>query len=153
VWRACNPVVLTLSALGAWRWRRDPRLWAVLLSCAGVFAVSVGPVVLPGDALDAPRMANPLYLAVHAVVPGFWRMAKPEVFFEVVWLAAIVGAGAALRGLTGTLRMLCILAILAVWWPLVRLHSAYPGLSAPQESALDPRWQQRVFDAPTTPRQ
>jgi len=153
VWRACNPLVVALAAVGSWRWRRDPRLWAVLAACGGLFAISVGPVLVPGDTPDAPRLANPLYLAVHAVVPGFWRMAKPEVFFEAVWLAMMVGAGAALRGLARDRRAIgLIIGILMLWWPMVRLHPAYPGLSAPQDSALDPRWQQRVFEAPTTPR-
>jgi len=153
VWRACNPAVMGLAAWSVWRWRRDRRLWAVLAASSALFIVSLGPVLIPGDLPDQPVLTNPVYLAIHAVVPGFWRMAKPEVFFEAVWLTTTIGAGLGLRALRSPTRVIGLMvAILVAWWPLVRLHAAYPGLSAAQDSALDPRWQQRVFESSTTPR-
>jgi len=149
VWRACNPVAVGLAMVGAWHGRRDPRVWRALVLGGVLFVVSLGPVLLPGDSPREPTLTNPVYMALHAVVPGFWRLAKPEVFFQPVWLLTLVGAA---LGLQHVARRSCknavVLAVLllAVWWPLVRGHAHFPGLSAPLDSALDPRWQDRVFE-------
>ena len=148
VWRACNPVMVGLSGVGAWTLRHDRRVWAAAGVALGLFVVAWGPVLLPGEAVDAPRLANPVYMGLHAWIPGFWRLAKPEVFFQPVWLM-VLGAGAV--GLHHVLRhrravgLALAVLVFAVWWPLVRLHAAFPGLSAPVHSDLSPQWQDKVF--------
>jgi hypothetical protein len=79
-------------------------------------------------------------------------MAKPEVFFQPVWLLTLVAAAVGLRNLDQTrprLARTLAAAVLVVWWPLVRLHPAFPGMSEPlnagDESPLAPDWQERVF--------
>lgn len=155
VWRACNPVAACLAVVGLAQARKQWWLIPTLASAALLFIVSIGPVVVPGDAPDAPRLTNPVYLALHHAVPGFWRLAKPEVFFEPVWLLGLVFAGLGLAHLykrSPVSTKFAALGILVVWWPLVRLHPAFPGTSQPIDSALDADWKQRVFGPPTKPR-
>ena len=161
VWRACHPVAVGLAAYGAWSFRSDRRAWTAVAVAVGLFIVSLGPVLVPGAQLDAPVLTNPVYMALHHTIPGFWRLAKPEVFFQPVWFLVLVGAAVGLQRLAQTHRRGAVLAaalMFVAWWPLVRSHPEFPGMSAPLDSALDPRWKDRVFDAadeepsPTTPR-
>ncbi len=150
VWRACNPVVVLLAAVGITtpcRWFR----WAGVVAL-GFWILSIGPVLLPGTTEAVPLLKNPVYLAANTIIPGFWRMAKPEMLFLLPWLFLLIAAG---HGLSrGTLRyprlpVVVATAMLLFWLGAVRTHPAFPGLSAPVETTLDPRWAERVF-APTT---
>ena len=152
VWRACNPVAAGLAIWGAWHLRKDPRAWRAGGIGMGLFVVSLGPTLLPGATPSEPLWKNPIYMGLHWLVPGFWRMAKPEVFFQPVWLMTLVAAAVGLRRLHDARPLLARTlagAVLLVWWPLVRLHPAFPGMSAPleagDESQLAPEWQERVF--------
>ena len=147
-WRACNPVAVLVAAWGGCTLRGTRRLRAGLFIGAMLLFVSIGPVLLPSPALDAPRLTNPVYMALHHVVPGFWRVAKPEVFFQPVWLLVLAASAAGLRSLlhrNRTLGWFMVTLIFAAWWPLVRSHRDFPGLSAPIESQLNPAWRDGVF--------
>jgi hypothetical protein len=106
----------------------------------------LGPVILPG-------VPNPVYYAARAVVPGFWRIAKPEVFFEGVYLALIGLAAVACRGRDAPRWLYPIWAL--AWLLIVRTHPVYPGFSAPIEQRLAPDWAEHVpglnGDPPKTP--
>jgi hypothetical protein len=148
LWRVCNPVAVGLALVGAWSMRADRRLLRAMFIGAGLFVVSLGPVLVPGPTPQSPLVTNPVYLSLHQWVPGFWRLAKPEVFFQPVWFLLLVGAGVGLRHIHATRRVAAVILgvlVLGVWWPIVRLHGPFPGLSAPIESALDPGWRERVF--------
>ncbi len=148
VLRACNPVLVAMAGFGAWQRKRDRRLWMGAAVAAGLFVVSLGPVLIPGPSLDAPVLTNPVYMGLHKTIPGFWRLAKPEVFFQPVWWMTLAAAGFGLKTLheRAPARAYFVggLALL-LWWPLVRAHPEFPGMSAPVDSQLDHRWQDRVF--------
>ncbi len=137
--RALNLIAVGLALVGVVRRWKDGRVrWAL---AAGLFlaALSVGPVLLPGP------VENPLYMAVRAVVPGFWRVAKPEVFFHGTWLlmlcvAAIELSRVSRKGL-GWLYALFVVG----WVIMVRTHPAYPPMTMPVESSLSPDWAEKVF--------
>ncbi len=139
-WRALNLVGLGLGALGAWNLRADPRVRYFLLAGTLLFLLSLGPVLLPG-------VDNPVYMAVRAVVPGFWRMAKPESFFHGTWLLICALGAMELARAVPRPRSLGLLyaAFLFGWVLMVRTHPAYPGMSLPIHDALDPGWKERVF--------
>ena len=114
-----------------------------VLAATVLFALSLGPVVI--DTVKF-KVQNPLYLALFHVVPGFWRIAKPEVFFHGTWLLLLaiatieLGALASRRGL-----LILYLIFVGAWVVMVRSHPAYPGMSKPVDSKLAPDWQERVF--------
>ena len=153
LWRACNPVALGLAGFGAYRLRSHPVLWKGICIAVVLTVISVGPVLVPGPELDAPRLTNPLYMALHKLVPGFWRVAKPEVFFQPVWLLVLTTSAVGLQALLARRRplgMVAIALLFLAWWPLVRAHPAFPGMSAPLESELNPTWRQTVFETEAT---
>lgn len=117
-WRACDPLCF---ALGVWGLRRRPVLAATVVGAA---LVAVGPV-------------SPLFLVVWKVVPGFWRFAKPEVFFELSWLGLLYGAALeAPRWLAGwVVGFFCL---------STRTHPVYPGFSAYEATTLPADWQESV---------
>jgi hypothetical protein len=139
-WRALDPVALVAAAVGiASTWRS--RWTGVALGGAFVlFLFSLGPLVWPG-------VTNPLYLAVRAVVPGFWRVAKPEVFFEGTWLVLLVFAARGFGQVTTTLprAALVYLAMVALWVGTTRAHPAFPGFSMPVTIQPVPDWEKGVL--------
>jgi hypothetical protein len=144
-------VALGLAAYWLYTTGTSVRLWKGLFIAAALFSISLGPVILPGSELDAPVLSNPVYMGLHHVVPGFWRVAKPEVFFQPIWLLLLVASACGLRTVLSRNRAMglaCIGLMLAVWWPLVRAHPAFPGMSAPIESTLSPTWEREVFGRP-----
>jgi len=141
--RALNVVALGLALFGVFGSWRDGRVRFATGAALVLWVLSIGPVLLPGP------VENPVYMAARAVVPGFWRVARPEVFFHASWLlllciAAIQLVRAAPR--RGGLGLLYALFLLA-WMVSVRSHPAYPDMTMPLDSQLDPAWQQRVFKA------
>lgn len=129
-WRALNVVALLLAALGVLQ--RKNR-W--LLGFAGVFFVlALGPA------------HNPVYRALFEVVPGFWRIAKPETFFHVTWLALLAIGARRFADRRPSRRALYGWGLLfALGWVVsVRTHPVYPGFSEPIPMELSKDWQRRV---------
>lgn len=140
VWRALNMVVVGLAIFGSWKRRRDGRVRFAVVAGAVLFALSLGPQLLPG-------VDNPVYLATRAVVPGFWRVAKPEVFFHGTWLLMCGVAAIQLRRVVPDPRTLGLLyAIFIFFWVLmVRTHPVYPDMNLPLDNTLSEDWPDRVF--------
>ena len=130
-WRALNLVALALAAVGL---RRDLRLAAAALFFA---LLSLGP-------------ASPLYSALVTVVPGLWRIAKPETFFFGAWLALLCIAARQLTRMAPSPRTLAVLALLLVfgWGISVRTHPVYPRLTRFVADDLSEDWQRSVPTAP-----
>jgi hypothetical protein len=155
VWRALN---LPAVSLGVWagirRFRESDARWAL----AGIllfFVISLGPCL---SGLPDEGVPNPVYMAAWRLLPGFWRLAKPEFLFEASYLGllalAALEAGRWLRPGTraGRWGPPLILAVLLLAWILsVRGHPAFPGFSAPVDVSLSPRWAERVFEPSGTP--
>ena len=116
-WRAMNLGVLAGAALWVWGeviWRRST--W-IFVGAGLALVLSLGPT------------GNPVYLALFEAVPGFWRVAKPEVFFFIPWLLAVTAAAEVLaqsRPGSKTLGGIGILLVLGWLWG-VRMHQVYPG--------------------------
>ena len=140
VWRALNMVVVGLALFGSWRHRREGRVQFAVVAGGLLFLLSLGPQVLPG-------VENPLYMATRAVVPGFWRMAKPETFFHATWLFMCGVAAVHLRRVDPEPRTLGSLYVVFVffWVLMVRTHPVYPEMTMPTDDPLAPDWQERVF--------
>ena len=145
LWRALNPVALAFGLAGLPLLLR-PRLRTPALSLATLAVLSLGPALVHGEPGAPAVLANPVYMAVSAVVPGFWRMAKPEVFFELVWLGLLALGATKAEALVPQDRRQWLIpgAVLLAWLGLVRTHPAWPGLSQPVESALAPDWSTRA---------
>lgn len=137
-WRALDLVALGLAGFGVWR--RAGRWWGLVALVAT--AISLGP------------QGNPLYAALLAAVPGFWRVAKPEVFFHLAWLALLVAAGVELTA--RRVRPLTLLLLAAVfvagWIAGVRTHPVYPRFTQPLPLTLAPDWEQALPPRDTEPR-
>lgn len=129
LWRAVDPVAAGLAAWGLWRIGRW-RPWRA----AGL----AGLWLLPALVALGPAH-NPVYMALYHLLPGFWRVAKPEVFFEISYLMMLgIGAVQAARWAAGAgpgreaarARWLGA-ALIASWLLTVRLHPVWPPLAAP----------------------
>jgi len=138
--RSLNIVGLGAAAYAvATRWREP-----LVLTLAGVafllMTLALGPYL-------TPAVQNPVYMAIWHVVPGFWRVAKPEVFFEGTYLAilALGALGLQSRKLTG---MLLYPTFAVGWLLMVRSHPVFPEFSAYQELELSEAYQRSDAEAP-----
>lgn len=140
VWRALNMVVVGLALFGSWRHRAEGLIRFAVVAGGLLFLLALGPQLLPG-------VENPVYMATRAVVPGFWRLAKPETFFHATWLFMCGVAAVHLRRVDPEPRTLGSLYLVFVffWVLMVRTHPAYPEMTLPVAGELDPAWQERVF--------
>jgi hypothetical protein len=146
-WRALNLVAIGLGALALLRGGSDRRVRFGAAVALGLFLLSIGPALLPGP------VHNPFYFAARAVIPGFWRMAKPESLFHTSYLLIVAMAAIELRARTDSRRGLALLYALfvAAWLVMVRSHPAFPDFSLPTQSALDPHWAERTFGKEAPP--
>ncbi|MEC7241203.1 MAG: hypothetical protein VXW32_08175 [Myxococcota bacterium] len=124
-WAALSPVALGLLLH---RLLREPlenvdRV-LLLVSCV-LFVFSLGPNLIG-------ELSNPIYMVAWHTVPGFWRVAKPEVFFYGSWLCML---GVASRGALSRKRVVYP-ALLLTWVLLTRPHETYPGFT--EEIPLQP---------------
>jgi hypothetical protein len=125
VHRALNLIALFLAAWGLVAQRRDGRVRFAVVSGVGFMLLALGPV------LWGSHVPNPVYMGVRALVPGFWRVAKPEVFFHGTWMLLLGVAAlqiARVQWRRRTLGLLYGLFILA-WVLMVRTHPAYPPMT------------------------
>lgn len=128
-WRALNLVVAGLGLLALAR--REARWWALVALVAG--AIALGPA------------QNPVYRLALWAVPGFWRVAKPETFFHLAWLAWIVAAGVELAHRRPRDRTVVGLGVAfgLGWLVSVRTHPVYPAFTEPLAVELAPEWKLR----------
>lgn len=149
LWRALNPVAVALAAWGAWRGRRLPLVQFCVLAGVVLAGLSLGPVLLWTSSAPQEGVHNPAYFAAWHLIPGFDRVAKPEVFFEGTWMLALVAGAAGLRDWRPRFPEIALLvAVVAAWLLLVRTHPVYPPFAEFQATDLDPAWKERVFSAP-----
>lgn len=136
LWRAVNLPIVWLAVLGARR--GDPRRWPLLAAGGACLVLALGPFLVEG-------VWNPVYMGLRLAVPGFWRVAKPETFFEGTYLALIALAALALPPALPR-RVVAGLALVSVvgWLAVVRSHPAYPGFSEYLEQRLAPDWAERA---------
>jgi hypothetical protein len=145
-WRSLNLPLLALGAWGLWRDRRDPLARFAALAVILLGLLALGPRLVGTQAHGVP---NPLFLALWHVVPGAWRIAKPEFLLEAPVLLLLGSAARVLtsppvgRGILAALHG----AVLAGWILSVRTHPAYPGFSQPVEVRLAADWQERSAKA------
>ena len=141
IWRALNLVPLGLAALGLWRSWADGRVRFAAFAALALFAISLGPELHAG-------LGNPVYMSIWHIVPGFWRVAKPEVFFHGTWLLLCAIASVELVRESPRARGIWTLYAIFVgfWLLMVRSHPAYPPLTMPVDSALRPDWQDQLPD-------
>ena len=142
--RALNMVAVGLAVFGAVRLRHDRRVQFATAAGFILLALAIGPVLLPGPVM------NPVYMLAREVIPGFWRVAKPEVFFHATWMLMLCVAAVELVSFTTSRRGVGILYGLFVlaWLAMVRSHPAYPPMTMPIESRLSPNWAEGVFQSP-----
>ena len=138
---------LNVIALGTATWGLIRSRWVGVVRLSSMaalffFLLSLGPMVL--------GVENPMYMAARAVIPGFWRIAKPEVFFHMSW-ALLLGVAAIQASRSGWNRQLTAwlygLFVLA-WLVMVRTHPAYPPMTEFKASKLSNDWENRVFSKP-----
>jgi hypothetical protein len=142
VHRSLNVVALAVAAYGLRRSR-----WIGIVRLASMvallfFLLSLGPTITGLD------LTNPIYMGARAVVPGFWRVAKPEVFFHMTWLMllGIAAIQAHRSGWTPWTIRIWYAAFVVGWLIMVRTHPAYPPMTVPIDTPLAKDWADRVFD-------
>ena len=145
LWRALNLPLMLLGAWGLWlhRERTEARYGALVVVVLGL--LSTGPMLLGVQGAGLP---NPVFMVAWKLIPGFWRIARPEFLFEAVWLVLLASAAITIQRFRPGLRTLAALqiAMLAGWLWGVRSHDAYPGFSEPVEVELSEQWEQEVFE-------
>ncbi len=144
LWRVLNLPLMLLGAWGLWlhRARPEARWAAAVVLVLGI--LSTGPMLLGERGAGVP---NPLFMAAWKLIPGFWRIARPEFLFEGAWLVLLASAALTLERWRPGWRLLAglQLVLLVGWCWGVRGHPAYPGFSEPVEVELHQGWEQQVF--------
>lgn len=130
LWRACDPV----AVVAALSWLRHELRWRPGRAMLLVVLWGLPAVIALGPS------HNPLYMLLYHAIPGFWRVAKPEVFFWISWLMLLIAAAAGAHrwlagggGTTGARSRRWLLAGLMVgsWLLTVRMHPIWPPLTRP----------------------
>lgn len=131
LWRAVN---LPLVALAIWAAVVDRTSRGLGLVAVGLLTLALGPRLIG-------EVWNPVYMGIRAVIPGFWRVAKPEVFFEGTYLCLIAMAA---RGLPIELPRWAYVPLAVGWILVVRTHPVYPPVTEYTEQRLDPAWMEHL---------
>jgi hypothetical protein len=141
-WRALNLVALAAAAWTALRHGRQPVVAGLLIVAALFAGVSLGP--------EVNGAYNPLYRIPWDLVPMFWRIAEPEVFFLVSWLCLLATAAWGLTERRWSRRAIVGLYGVFVlgWAASVRTHPAYPGFTVYKAARLAPGWEKRLSLTP-----
>jgi hypothetical protein len=116
---ALHPVALVLLVWGFIRKQREPLDNLLLLVAMGLFMFSLGPNLVSD-------VTNPVYMVAWKLVPGFWRVAKPEVFFYGTWMCLLAFTA---RAWAGRSLMLAYPLMVLGWVLWIRAHPAYPDFS------------------------
>lgn len=139
-WRALNLLALGAAGLAVVRYRKESLIQGLSAVALLFFLVSLGPRV--------GSLSNPFYMGPWYVLPFFWRISKPEVFFWITWMC-ILGLGsvglARLRPRPAHLAGLQAALVLA-WLLSVRTHPAFPGFSEYIPALLSEGWEERLLD-------
>jgi len=141
-WRALSPLALLLIALGSTRLGREPLARCALIGVIGLTALAFGP--------EIGGLLNPIDWAAREGIPGFWRAAKPETFFQGSWLL-LLGLGALGMSQIESPRWVLAglyMAMIATWLVGVRSHGVYPSMFEKTEIYLAPDWAEQVFGSP-----
>ena len=115
---ALSPLAIGLGAHRLWTGGLEPLERVLLGVAAGLFVFSLGPYLV-GD------LPNPIYMMAWHVVPGFWRVAKPEVFFYGTWICVLAVASKN----TFSEKRIIYPGMVILWLVFVRQHAAFPGFS------------------------
>jgi len=136
--RALNMVAMGIALVGIWRGRWTGMIRFATLAAVVFFMLSLGPLLGAGGA------ENPVYMVARATVPGFWRMAKPEVFFHMTWLMllGIAAVEACRQGWSNRVTTLLYGLFVMGWLIMIRTHPAYPPMTMPLEVKLNADWEQ-----------
>ena len=138
LWRAVSLVGVALAIWGVIRFRHQRSVHFLVILGAICAGFALGPRIL--------GFPNPQYMAAWSVIPFFWRIAKPEVFFLVPLLAMCMIAALALQAASPPWKHVVALgAMLALWFPMVRGHDAYPGFSQFVDGELPDQWMDRML--------
>ena len=128
LWRAVNLPWVGAAGYVLWRDRRSGTVQALGALALVLTLLALGPKPL--------GVWNPLYMGLR-LLPGLWRLATPEVFFEGAYLCIL---GLACLAPTKALPR-WVYPIVALGWVLiVRTHPAFPGFSALVEVPFSESW-------------
>lgn len=132
LWRAVNLPWMGAALYVAWRDRQDGTVQALALLAGLLTLLALGPKPL--------GVWNPLYMALR-LLPGLWRLATPEVFFEGAYLCILGLASLAPRKPLPR----WVYPLMALGWVLVvRTHPAFPGFSALVEVPFSENWAEQM---------
>jgi hypothetical protein len=143
LWRVVELMAFCYGIAAVIKYWSAPLVRLLAMVAAGLLLLSLGPNI-------TPTIQNPLFMAIWHVVPGFWRVAKPEVFFYGTWLLVLCCSSYGLSRssifCTVSKRMqVTIYCVTLVWWIFaVRNHEVFPGFSTPLESELGEVWRARL---------
>lgn len=149
LWAALSLPAVAAAAAGVVTMHRDQRVQLAVVAAAVATTLAAGPAPMGGQG----TLTNPFYMAAREIIPGFWRVAKPEVFFHCTWM--LILAVAAIRVAAwkpGKVAAAAIYAVIVVTWlATVRTHPVYPGFAEGVESNLAPTWHRGVFQGDVSP--
>ena len=133
-WQAINPLVIGLCIYAL-----KTKKISVFEGCTALlfFLLSLGPEII--------GIQNPLYTLL-SVVPGLWRLAKPEIFFLISYTLLIVWA--ARVELSTKMKRITGILLLSTWFIGLHSSTAYPYLSEYIPAQLPVNWEQRFFPSP-----
>ena len=140
--RALNVIALAVGLWGFWRSRLSGIVRFAALAALVALLLALGPN------LWSHGPENPVFMAARAIVPGFWRMAKPEVFFHLTWLFILGVAAFQADRSAWSKRTTTVLYGLFVlgWIIMIRTHPAYPPMTIPLNVKLVNDWESHVFE-------
>lgn len=132
VWRALNLPLIGLGLGVAWRQRHKPLVQGLSLTAALLFLLALGP--------KPQGLWNPVYMGLR-LLPGLWRLATPEVFFEGCYLALLSLSS---LGPRKPAPVWVYPAMVLGWALVVHTHPAFPSFSEFQALELPTDWAERL---------
>lgn len=130
-WQAINPIILIL---GFFALKQRAITWFEGILALLFFLLSLGPTIL--------GLSNPIYLFL-SLIPGLWRLAKPEIFFLITYALLIIWAGRV--QFSRKIQIGIIILMLSFWIIGLRTSKAYPYLTEYIPAELPENWEQRFF--------